>query len=282
MTAIMLLAVICLAGPQVQLDPTGNAVLPDAPDYASVELTTGISWELDFLSDASGVDFAEVDGRSVVLIVSQGDHRVYWFDVQSGEVIDTTEVCSQSDNPWGVILRDDSIWVNDWIDDHVYYKKLGELWHGFESPGAGIWQAGMDDERWQGYFWMASASTAIRFDPYGGGGGSSWELGPYLTEGEGISCFSCQGHMWLAVTELETDYVFFYWWTASGIEYVCQSDIPWINWEYSKGITYDYVGDSFWWICKHNSGSYYLCEMDYEVTDLEASTWGEIKSVWSF
>lgn len=257
---------------------TWSSVQPP-PTSDDVELTILDSWTVTWASQALGLDVVEDGTDQTVIFSDQLSDAVNSLDPDAGGAGSISFPLYGPNNycfgiAWGEDSSQTEYCSDDWSASDVYYTEDLVDWSTYNNPvgsnGRGMAFDGTD-------WWIAGSSgsnTAVcRFEP--GGSSELFGLPEIPTQLSGLAAYPYDGDIYLAVTAYKTYYIYFYVYDGSSVSFLASAPCP-AGCSSSLGLAYSQDRGTLFW--SYSTGTYTICELSVEFTDLSEDTWGSIKS----
>ncbi len=255
---------------------TNASINPLIPESDAIEITFLNDWILTDV--ALGLDILEGPGAFILWASDPVNNHMQAYDPENADKLMAISYASGNTNCFGVVCNNnpdtDTYYTNDWIDDVLYYtENFGGAWTTVTNPAANN-ARGMDFDGTDYWATNGSGGGVWRFQP---GVGQENISTPEVTgQPSGLAVFPRGANLGIVITTY-TNLLFFYEWDGSSMSYIGSTTcIP--DCQYSMGLTYATTTDTFFWTYVHNSEDYHLAEFSLEITSLERSSWGSIKS----
>ena len=254
-----------------------RTVFPHSFDYDGVSLTLVNDWPQT--QQVLGLDIYEYPGVCFVLGSDRNGMKIQSYNIMTGVPTGTITLSSGNTNCFGVACNYDpdtsTFLTNDWSDEVLYFTEdNGSSWTTFSNPSEHD-ARGMDFDGTDYWCTNGGGGGVWRFQP---GVGQQNIATPQVTSAaSGLTVFPYNGDIGLAVACYSSSFVEFYQWDGNDMVHLGSASLP-ISFEDSFGLAYAETNDHIFWSYKDASDIYHLAELSFEITSLERSSWGNIKS----
>ncbi len=173
-------------------------------------------------------------------------------------------------------IPDSEVYVNDWNSSNLFKSEdVGASWTTLTNP-AGDMGRGMDFDGTD-YWQLNSEGNSIwRFQPNAG----AEEIAVPGVSGllSGLTTFPYQSSLGIALTSYNVHNIYFFEWDGTSLTNLGSAPCPGADIYYSLGLAYNAVTGNMHWSYVNNSWTYTIVEFSLDITSLERSSWGSIKS----
>ncbi len=231
-----------------------------------------------------GLDIYEEGSDFYVLGVDNNSSIIRFYDPATGAPTATSiPLSSGNDGCFGVAWNDGpdsgTYYTNDWTDDVLYFtENHGGDWTTISNP-ADNYARGMDFDGT--YYWCTDnePNGIWRFQP----GGSQVHLStPSVTaQPSGLTVFPYNGNLAIAISCYHLATIEFYQWDGSALTYLGPASYPAaIDRDSVYGLGYAATNGHIYMSYKdyYGGGLHHLVELAFDITSLQRSSWGSIKS----
>ena len=165
---------------------------------------------------------------------------------------------------------------NDWYDADIYTTEdFGVSWTTSANP-AGDNGRGMDFDGTD--YWMVDkdGSSAWRFQP----GVAAEEVSIPGVSGmlSGLTTFPYGSNLGIAIAVYNINILYFFEWDGSSLSSLGSATCPGTSIYDSLGLAYNPATGNMHWSYSAIGGAYHVVEFSFDITSLERSSWGSIKS----
>ena len=205
---------------------------------------------------------------------------VYFISLDDGSKLLGIELDSENETTWGCYACA-GIAVGDWQDNTLYFtENMGITWNTFGNP-AGSEGRGMDMDYYTFTVWETHGSTTLYAFDHSSPVGTAYDVSSVIADQmSGLAVYNNGDDNWLLVNTYNSDcsYIFD---LDDSLNFLGTAAFPYSsNFSKSYGLTYTDTRDTFLWSYKDNSDNCYLVELELEISALEQTTWGTIKSIF--
>jgi len=249
---------------------------------ATVTLTLLNDWPQT--CNVRGLDIYEEGSDFFVLGVDKNGSIIRFYDPATGAPTATSiPLSSGNDGCFGVAWNDGpdsgTYYTNDTTDDVLYFTEdHGVSWTTVSNP-ADNYARGMDFDGT--YYWCTdNAPKGVwRFQP----GGSQIHLStPTVTaQPSGLTVFPYNGNIGVAIACYSLSTMEFYQWDGSALTHLGSASYPAaLDLDDVLGLAYAATNEHIYMSYQdyYGGGLYHIVELAFDITALQRSSWGSIKS----
>lgn len=261
-----------------------------------INITVLNTWAIPAGDQALGIDFIDMWYQDNVIVYIDNDNDTIWgMDTDDGSSISSAEwpLDANNTNPFGICLVNhtgaEKLHVNDFGYDGIFAKYFADPWLEYNS---------LTDNMGRGMDYHAGSDKIFEFYTITNPGAYQWHVAMYTPEQSTgntyeLDCFItsdwtgsglCVYPMWngntgIAVTMYDSGWIRFFEYPGyAGEQYYAHAVIPY-SMDSSYGLTYSESKDTFFH-CYQLGGTYYISELEISEANLEAGTWGSIKTAF--
>ena len=272
--SILVLAAFAFAGNDGCTD-SSVGINPPASGTDDVVLTLVNDWALS--GKALGLDMFEGTGIYYVLGADNENDYVQAWDATSGTAAGTLPLDAANGSIFGLAWNNDmdtdTYYTDDWADNVLYYTEdFGVSWTTATNP-AGSSGRGMDFDGTDYWCTNGAGGGLYRFQP--GVGAENIAIPEVPTQPSGLAVFPNGSDIGVAVTTYNTLNIYFYNYDGSTLSYIGAAACP-TACSSSLGLTYSETSGNLFW--SFDNSGYHLGEISFNLTSLERSSWGSIKT----
>ncbi|MEA3267010.1 MAG: hypothetical protein U9P42_08730 [Candidatus Fermentibacteria bacterium] len=262
---------------------TSEGIHTNNPPSATITLTLLNDWPQT--CHVYGLDVYENSGDFYVLGSDNNSGRIRFYDPADGTVTTTyVPYSSGNDGCFGIAYDNGpdsgSIYTNDWSDNVLYHtENWGSSWTTVSSPGS-TQIRGMDFDGT--YYWCTDNTYpkgVWRFQP---GGSQEFFATPTVTaQPSGLTVFPYNGNLGIAISCYSLATMEFYQWDGSALAHIGSASYPAaIDYDDIFGLAYAATNGHIYMSYKdyYGGGLHHLTELSFDITSLERSSWGSIKT----
>jgi hypothetical protein len=270
--------------PQITVDDgtdgeyiTSARTAPYVPSGTDGFTFTVVNWSLvSWLGTGNplrGLDIVSYSGENVM---SPRD-SLYIVNIDNGTKIDAFPLASANTYAYGSYPYS-SINTNDCSNTNMYNSvNIGASWTAHGNP-AGDDGRGMDVNYSTSTVWETYSNQGVYSFSHLSSTGTFHDLSADLPgQLSGLTIYNHGGYNYLVVTAYSYNYAYFFD-MDNNLNYIGAAAFPYGTFYKSYGIAYCSSRDTFFWSFKNTSNNCYLIELQLDVTSLDQSTWGDIKS----
>ncbi|MCK5842304.1 MAG: hypothetical protein KAH31_09065 [Candidatus Sabulitectum sp.] len=244
-----------------------------------ITLTSINNWTLPYW--VMGLEVYDVPGYFVVLGADPELNMVIAYDgftgVPTGEVIELDPV---NGSCFGIAWDNDPdspvFYTTDWSSPYLFETDdFGTSWSSSSNP-AGLNSRGMDFDDVN--FWMISIDGPELYRIQPGSSFETLDIPEVPALPSGITVFPHEGNVGIAITTYHTHNIYFYQWDGSLLSFMGSAACPASSISLSTGLAFREATGNMYWSYEDSAGTYHLVEMSFEITSLQRSSWGNIKS----
>jgi len=256
----------------------GATINPHTAGNDDITLTLINNWTLT--NKALGLDIFEGPGQFYVLGADNVKDWIQYYDAISGLPLTTIPLDAGNPYCFGLAWNNDSdtdtYYTDDWSNTNLFYTDdFGVSWTTVPNP-AGSNGRGMDFDGTDYWITNGQGGGLYRFQP--GAGQENIAIPDVPTQPSGLAVFPYGSNLGVAITCYGTYNIYFYEWNGSTMDYIGSAACPVPGITSSFGLAYADTNGHFYWSFKLGSSDYHLAEFSFEITALERSSWGAIKS----
>ncbi|MBD3276784.1 MAG: hypothetical protein GF388_00640 [Candidatus Aegiribacteria sp.] len=179
---------------------------------------------------------------------------------------------------WNGTVSDFCYLTNDWYTNDLYYTEdFGSTWSTTYNP-AGNLGRGMDFDGLD--YWQTDRDGAKVWRFFPGVGEEDIPVPQAPGQLSGLTVFPFGANLGVIVASYSETSLFFFEWDGVAMYYLGSASLPVSGIDNSLGIAYYEVDGSIFWSYMDTGGDYHLTRLEFEITDLQHSTWGSIKSTF--
>jgi len=262
----------------------GNSGLPSIPPVTGTDAFsfTVVNWSVFnwFGPYCRGLDVVSHGGGDLLMAPSISSDTLYFINFNDGTLNDKIPLDPGNSGGWGSYPYA-SVNVNDYTNSSIFNSgDLGVSWTPYTNP-SGSSGRGMDVDYSTNLVWETSSSDGVYSFAHLASTGTYYDISTYIPEQmSGLAVYDDGGgnHL-LIINTYNSGYAYFFD-LDNNLNYLAAVAYPYESFtEHSYGLTYSDERDTFFWAYKDaNNTNCYLVEMELDLTSLEQSTWGDIKS----
>ena len=287
-TAAVSAVSVDIVGPLGNDGNPGRGMVSDVPTddplFTAMELNT---WQINggYAYHALGLEFCYLGGTPVIAFASNNDDSLYFANVADMTRFNASDLDASNSSPFGCCVTPPGMTTTDFSTSSIF-TGLWDSWSSYSNP-AGNDSRGITSTSGD-YLWITRTTgtpdnyvqylgrmqeevpgSIVWYDAGHGLGGTR-----YLS---GLTDFVLYGgNTCLAYVIYNSQWVRFQEFTGSAIEWLGYADLG-LGADAIYGICYCDSRDSFY-VSYLIGSNYYVSEFSINVTALNQSTWGEIKS----
>lgn len=257
---------------------TRTVVNPHTSGTDAITLTLVNNWTQS--QQVLGLDALEGASELYVLGVDNENSLVQAYDATSGVIVGTLSLDAANGGCFGVAWNNDTdseaYYTNDWAGSNLFYTDdLGSSWTTVANPANNDGR-GMDFDGTDYWEAVTGGGGLWRFQP--GVGQQNIAISAPPSNTSGLTVFPNGSNLGIAVACYMTYNIYFYEWDGSTIDYLGAAACPVSGISGSYGLAYAETTDTIFWSFKMGTSEYHLAEFSFDLTALERSSWGSIKT----
>lgn len=268
-------------------NPDGGMVYDDPTEDPLFTATLLNTWQITYASNVMGLDHLSLGGTPVIGFCSSIDDKLYFANVADMTEFNSSDLHPDNTHAFGCTVTPPAMTTTDWVKEHIYEGLWGS-WSSYTNP-AGNDSRGITNDGNNGCLWLTrTLGSSGSYEQYIGSmtqgvpGSIVWyDISDGLGGDQKLSGLTdfvlSGGNTCLAYNIYNSELVHFQEFTGSGLTYLGYAVLPISFIDSSRGICYCSTRDSFYWSYEEGS-NYYVSEFSVDVTALNHSTWGQIKT----
>ncbi len=215
--------------------------------------------------------------RSTERVMSPRD-SLYFVNLDDGTKVDAIRLDPANSNAYGCYPYG-SINVSDWGNSNIFHSSdLGANWTPYANP-TGTNGRGMDVDNAASLVWETYSAGSVYSFYHLSPTGTSYDVSDVISDHmSGLAVYENGGNHFLVINTYNSNCAYLFD-LNNNLNYLGTAAYPYAStFNKSYGLTYSNTRDTFFWSFKNSSNNCYLIELQLDITNLEQSTWGEIKS----